>query len=312
MVSAFVITLREGLEASLIVGILSAYLVKTERRNQVPKLWIGVVAAIGFSIVAGVLLVAGTASLSRKQQELVEGITGLVAVAVLTWMIFWMRRHAHHFKESLHARIDAAVESGAIFTLIFLAFTAVAREGLETVLFLHAALNYSDSAARSGTAALLGLIVAAGLGYGLYRGGIRLNLKAFFQFTGGLLIVIAAGILASSIHELNEAGLLLFLGQRAWDTSSIASPGAGGIAGITGSILKGIIGYEPRPTVLQVIAYWGYLIPAMFSFYAVPAIRVRRSGATPLFNATQTPSEVLPAERTATNNEPAKLSEVLR
>lgn len=310
MLSAFVITLREGLEASLIVGILAAYLVKTERHNEIRKLWIGVAAAIGFSVLAGVLLVAGTASLSRKQQELVEGITGLVAVAVLTWMIFWMRHHAHHLKESLHAKIDEAVESGATFTLVFLAFTAVAREGLETVLFLHAALNYSDSAVRSGGAALLGLVVAIGLGYGLYRGGIHLNLKTFFQFTGGLLIIIAAGILASSIHELNEAGLLLFLGQRAWDTSSIASPSAGGIAGVIGSLLKGMIGYEPRPTVLQVIAYWGYLIPAMFAFYAMPAIRARRSSAKSALDIVEAPPEDQPEKQTTKISESPKLSEV--
>lgn len=276
MLSAFVITLREGLEASLIIGILAAYLVKTGRTTELRKLWIGVLAAVGFSILAGVLLTAGTASLSRKQQELVEGITGLVAVAVLTWMIFWMRHHAHHLKASLHAKIDEAVETGATFTLVFLAFTAVAREGLETVLFLNAALNYSDSAVRSGGAAILGLAVASGLGYGIYRGGVQLNLKAFFQVTGGLLIVIAAGILASSVHELNEAGYLLFLTERAWDTSGIANPSAGGIAGVLGSLLKGMIGYEPRPTVLQVLVYWGYMIPCAFMFFAVPAIKARR------------------------------------
>lgn len=310
MLSAFVITLREGLEASLIVGILAAYLVKTERSKEIRKLWIGVVAAIGVSLLAGILLVAGTASLSRKQQELVEGITGLVAVAVLTWMIFWMRHHAHHLKDSLHAKIDEAVASGATFTLVFLAFTAVAREGLETVLFLHAALNYSESAARSGGAAFLGLVVAVGLGYGLYRGGIHLNLKTFFQFTGGLLIIIAAGILASSIHELNEAGLLLFLSQRAWDTSSIASPSAGGIAGVVGSILKGMIGYEPRPTVLQVIAYWGYLVPAMFAFYAMPAIRSRRARTEAVLKQIETSSEERPERKTTTAGELRKLGEV--
>lgn len=287
MLPAFVITLREGLEASLIVGIIAAYLIKTGRPRELKKLWLGVIAAIALTLLAATLLHLGNLVLPHRQQELMEGLTGMAAVVVLTWMIFWMRRHAHRLKESLHAQIDAAIESGSTLALAFLAFTAVVREGLETVLFLRAALGSDESGWRSGMPAIAGLVVAILLGYGLYRGGRLLDLRIFFRTTGALLILVAAGILASSIHELSEAGFLNFFEERTWDTSALINPSAGGVSGVVGALLKGMFGYEPRPTILQVVVYWSYLLPVLFAFF-LPAIHLRRA---PITNASEAPSE---------------------
>lgn len=281
MLPAFVIALREGLEAALIVAILAAYLKKTGRAHDIRKLWYGVATAIAASLALGILVSVGTSALTKRNQELIEGVAGFIAVAVLTWMIFWMRKQSMHIKADLEGKLEIAVSSGATFALAFLAFTAVAREGLETVLFLYATFTASDSALRSAAAATSGLLFAAGLGYAIYRGGSRLNIRLFFQVTGGLIIFVAAGVLSASIHALNEARLLMFLHERAWDMSGFANPSAGGAEGVLGSLAKGLIGYEPRPTVLQVIAYWGYLLPVLFAFYAIPAIRARRADVAP-------------------------------
>lgn len=277
MLPAFVICLREGLEAALVVSILAAYLQKTERSDEIKKLWLGVGAALAASILLGVVVTYSADALPKRGQEILEGVAGLVAVAVLTWMIFWMRRHARSLKTDLESKAASAAQSGAIFGLALLAFTAVGREGLETVLFLFAVFKSAGSGVGPAVAATAGLILAAALGYAIYKGGTRLNIRSFFQVTGGLIIVLAAGILAQSVHALNEGRVLMLLTQNAWDTTWLANPSAGGLNGVFGSILQGLIGYDPRPTVLQAIVYWAYLIPALFFFYAVPLIRARRA-----------------------------------
>ena len=271
MIASFLITLREGLEAALIVTIVLAYLRQTDHRDQARRVWAGVAAAVAVSAAVGLVVAAGAARLSMRAQEFVEGAAGLLAVAVLTWMIFWMRRHAPSIRRHLHERADEALRSTSLLALPLLAFTAVGREGLETVLFLYAAFKSSTSPAQSGGGAVLGLLAAAALGYGLYKGSTRLNLRLFFQITGGLIIVVAAGLLASSIHEFNEAGYLLFLGDAVWDTSGVIGP-----TGIVGSVLRGFFGYDASPTMLQVLAYWCYLVPALFAFYGVPWLATRR------------------------------------
>jgi high-affinity iron transporter len=262
MVPALLITLREGLEAALIVTILAAYLVRTGRRPELRAVWTGVVAAIVGSLAVGIAIAAGAAELSHKAQELLEGFAGLGAVTLLTWMIFWMRRHARSLRAELARKADQAIASGSFLALPLLAFVAVGREGLETVLFLYAAFSASNSVASSGSGAVVGLLVAVALGYGIYKGSARLNLRAFFQITGGLIIVVAAGLLASSVHEFNEAGALLFLTDQAWDLSGVI-----GSSGVIGTLLKGLVGYVPQPTVLQALAYFGYLVPTLFAFY---------------------------------------------
>jgi high-affinity iron transporter len=262
MIPALLITLREGLEASLIVTILLAYLVQTQRRAEVRRVWLGVAAAVAVSLGVGLAVAAGGASLSRQSQELLEGFAGLAAVGLLTWMIFWMRRHGRLLRKELAVKTDEALASGSAYALPMLAFVAVGREGLETVLFLYAAFSASSDPGASGGGAVIGLLVAIALGYGIYKGSARLNLRLFFQATGGLIIVVAAGLIASSIHEFNEAGVLLFGTTTAWDISRFI-----GSSGFLGNLLKGLIGYEPKPTVLQAAGYFAYLVPTLFTFY---------------------------------------------
>ncbi|HYZ93666.1 MAG TPA: iron uptake transporter permease EfeU [Actinomycetota bacterium] len=264
MLPALLITLREGLEAALIVTILAAYLVQTNRRREMGRVWIGVVAALVGSLAVGLAVAAGGAELSRKSQELLEGFAGIAAVGLLTWMIFWMRRHARFLKKELAEKTDQALASGNTFALPMLAFVAVGREGLETVLFLYAAFSASSDPAASGGGAVVGLLAAAALGYGIYKGSARLNLRMFFQITGGLIIVVAAGMVASSVHEFNEAGVLLFWTQTAWDATGFI-----GSSGIIGALLKGLIGYDPKPTVLQAVLYFAYLVPTLIAFYGL-------------------------------------------
>jgi high-affinity iron transporter len=262
MLPAFLITLREGLEASLIVTILAAYLVQTGRRPELRRVWVGVVAALVGSLAVGLAVAAGGAELSTKSQELLEGFAGIAAVGLLTWMIFWMRRHARSLRKELAVKTDEALASGSALALPMLAFVAVGREGLETVLFLYAAFSASSDPASSGGGAVIGLLVAAALGYGIYRGSARLNLRLFFQVTGGLIIVVAAGLISSSIHEFNEGGVLLIGTSTAWDISGFI-----GSSGFLGNLLKGLIGYEPKPTVLQATGYFVYLAPTLVAFY---------------------------------------------
>lgn len=275
MLSALVITLREGLEAALIVSILAAYLVKTGRLGEVRKVWTGVAAAVGLSLIVGLAVAAGAASLSDQAREAFEGIASLVAVGVLTWMIFWMKRNARHLRSDLEGRAETATG----LALALLAFTAVAREGLETVLFLYASFEQSATPAASGGGAIAGLAVAVALGFGIYKGGIRLNLRRFFQITGALIVVVAAGLLATGFHELAEAGMSLPLQSTAWDMGGLISK-----EGFLGSVLRGLVGYRPAPTVFEVLVYWAFLIPAMAAFFwparsAAKAAQLERSAA---------------------------------
>lgn len=271
MLPALLITLREGLEGALIVTILVAYLVRSGRGAQVRQVWIGVAAAVAASALVGTLIAIGSADLSYRAQEAFEGGAALLAVGVLTWMVFWMRTHARSIKPSLEGRTDAAIASGSAIALPLLAFTAVGREGLETALFLFAAFRSSAAPAESGGGAVLGTIAAVAIAYGIYRGGIKLDLRRFFRVTGALIIFVAAGLAASAVRAFNEAGLLMVLTGRAWDTSGVIGP-----TGVAGSVLRGLIGFNPRPTVLQVIVYWAYLIPVVSLFFGLHERPARR------------------------------------
>ncbi|MCA1839989.1 MAG: iron uptake transporter permease EfeU [Actinomycetota bacterium] len=272
MLPAFLIALREGLEGALIVVILATYLVRVGRKSELKAVWLGVAAAVAGSLITGIIVTAGVARLPEWAQEAFTGIATTLAVAVLTWMIFWMRHHARGLKSSLESRTESAMESGQSLALPVLAFTSVGREGLETVLFLRAAVASSTAHLASRAGATLGLLVAAGIAYGIYKGGVKLNLRSFFQVTGGLIIVVSAGLLSGAIQAFNEAGWFNVLTQRAWDLSSLVSTHS-----IVGSALNGLFGYEPKPSVFQVIAYWAFLVPAVFGFYFWPVIRARRA-----------------------------------
>jgi high-affinity iron transporter len=261
MGSAFLITLREGIEAALIISILLAYLRQLGEAGQARLVWIGSAAAIVVSLVAGAVLYGIGAEFEGTAEELFEGLVTLFAVAVLTWMIFWMRRQGGRVKSELHQRVDAALLGGG-FALGSLAFVAVLREGIETALFLYGA----EQAAGQGllpivVGGLIGLATAIVLGYLLYRGGVRLNLRVFFRVTGLLIIVVAAGLFAFSVHELQEAGWLPFLTQPAFDVSHRLSDENG-----VGAMLRAVVGYNDDPSVLEVIAWASYLLVAGFLF----------------------------------------------
>ena len=203
MLNTFVIALREGLEASLIVGILVAYLYKSGRTELLKSLWFGVVTAIAGSLAFGAILSFTSANLSEEGEKYFVGFTGLVAVGLVTWMVFWMKKTARFMKLELEQKASAAISAGA---LSLAAFTAVIREGLETSLFLYANFKGSDPVGST-IGLVLGIAVAVGLGYGIYRGAIRFNLSNFFKFSGVALILVAANVFAYSLHELEEVGL---------------------------------------------------------------------------------------------------------
>lgn len=204
MLNTFVIALREGLEASLIIGIMLAYLVKSGRAQQVRSIWIGTFFAVALSLAFGAILSFTSATLTDEQEELFAGLTGLAAVGLVTWMIYWMKSASKSIRKELEARASSAMSAGA---LALAAFIAVIREGLETSLFLYTTFRSSTNAFTGTVGLILGLITAIGLGYGIYRGAIRFNLSKFFAISGIALILVAGNVLDYSLHELSEVGL---------------------------------------------------------------------------------------------------------
>lgn len=253
MVANVLIGLREGLEASLVVGILLAYLVRSGRRDLVPALWSGVATAVLVSLAAGAALTFGPKGLTFEAQEVIGGSLSLVAAGLLTWMILWMGRAARHMKSDLEGRLGAALGAGprAVFVVALL---AVGREGLETALFLWAGAQSSTSLVGPLLGALLGIAVAVALGWAVYRGAVRLDLRRFFSWTGVLLLVVAAGVVAYGVHDLQEAGVLPGLDVVAYDISALIPPSSW-----VGTVLAGMFTFSPAPTVLQVIAWTVYL-----------------------------------------------------
>jgi high-affinity iron transporter len=257
----FLIGLREGLEASLVVGILVAYLVKSGNGHRLRPIWGGIALAIGISLAFGALLQFTSAELSFKAQEAFGGFASLLAVAFVTWMVFWMRRTARFLKTELHGRLDTALTLGPL-ALALTAFVAVGREGLETALFLWAAVQSAEQSATPITGAVLGLLTAVALGYLLYQRAVHLNLKTFFTWTGAGLIVVAAGVFAYGVHDLQEAGILPGLNTLAFDVSEQVPPSSW-----YGTLLKGIFNFSPKTSVLEAIAWVSYVVPVLFLFF---------------------------------------------
>jgi len=274
MTAAFFVTLREGLEAALIVGIIVAYLVKVGRREAVRFVAYGVAAAVAVSVVVGVAVVATVGELPEVAQETFEGIAALLAVVVLTWMLFWMRRQGRAMKGELEASVDAALGRGSTLALAGLAFVAVAREGLETVLFMLAILGSSENVAVTMFGAVIGLVVAVAIGWAIFAMGVRVRLRQFFTVTGIVLIFVSAGLLAQAVHEFTEAGWLPETAV-AFDLSGILSRD-----GLLGSVLAGLFGFRPAPTWSELIAYFAYLIPVLLLFLAPFPVPVRRAVAS--------------------------------
>ena len=260
MGASFVIALREGIEAALIVSIVLAYLKQLGATDRSRLVWWGTALAVALSAAVGTAVFAAGAEFEGRTEEIFEGLVTLAAVAVLTWMIFWMRRQGARIRSELQEKVDTALVTGGL-ALAGLAFFAVLREGIETALFLFAAANGTAvegaevAPATQLLGAALGLALAIVLGVLLYRGGIRMNLRSFFRVTGWILIVVAAGLFAYSLHELQEAGWIPLLESHAFDLSASLPDDEG-----VGAILRGLVGYNADPTWLEVVGWLAYLV----------------------------------------------------
>jgi len=262
MLATFFLMLREGLEAALIVGIVAAYLVKIGRRDALPKVALGVGAALALSVGIGVGVTLTIQSLPLVVKETLEGIAAVVAVGVLTWMLFWMRRQGRALKGELEHGVDLAISEGTTWAMVGLAFVAVIREGVETVLFLIPILSFNGTGPDIAIGGILGLVIAAAFGWAIFVAGIRVNLRRFFTVTGTVLIFVAAGLVAFAIAEFGEAGLFVNSGA-AFDLNGLL-PDNGAI----GSVLRGLFGYRSAPTPLELLGYVAYLVPVLVLFIA--------------------------------------------
>ena len=260
MLATFFLMLREGLEAALIVGIIAAYLVKIGRRDALSKIATGVAAAIGLSVGLGLVITLTIQRLPPVIQDNLEGLAALLAVGVLTWMLFWMRRQGRAIKGELERDVDVALSAGSTRALVGLAFLAVIREGVETVLFLIPIFSFNGTGIDVIVGGLLGLAISVAGGYAIFAMGVRINLRRFFTVTGTVLIFVAAGLCAFAIAEFGDGGLITNVGA-AFDLNGML-PETGAI----GSILHGLFGYRSAPTPLELAAYLTYLIPVLFLF----------------------------------------------
>jgi high-affinity iron transporter len=263
----YLIGLREGLEASLIVCILVAYLNKTGNRSKLPPIWIGVGCAVALALGFGAILQFGSEQLTFKAQEGLGGSLSVIAVGLVTWMVFWMRRTARHLKAELHGKLDTALAMGT-GALVLTAFLAVGREGLETSLFIWSAVQATDDGVRPVVGAGLGLATAVVLGYLFYRGALRINLAKFFTWTGAMLVIVAAGVVAYGVHDLQEASILPGLNSLAFDISSTIPADSW-----YGTLLKGVFNFQPDPTVAQTCVWVLYLVPVLLLFLRPSAPR---------------------------------------
>ena len=271
MLSTFVIALREGLEAALIVGILVAYLVRSERRHLLKPLWSGVAIAIAASLGFGAILSFTSAELTPNGEKLFAGLTSFIAVALVTWMVFWMKRAARTLRDELHGKVDSAIMGGPI-SLALVAFFAVAREGLETALFIYTNFKTVGAASSATVGLVLGLALAVALGYLIYNRSVKLNLSKFFTVTGVALIIVAAGVLSYGVHEFQELGWLPGADTFIWDVTPWI-----GKESILGSILGGTIGFDTTTSVVQFIAWAAYLVAVLVPYLSkksAPAPRI--------------------------------------
>lgn len=260
MLANFLIGLREGLEAALVVGILVAYLRKIGRDDVLPRIWLGVGLAVAVSLGIGAALTFGTYGLSFQAQELIGGVLSIVATAFVTWMVFWMLRAARGLSRELRGDVDSHL-AGAGWGLVLVAFLAVGREGIETALFIWAAVQASGATALPLAGAAIGIAVAVVLGYLIYRGVLSINLSKFFTYTGVILIVIAGGVLSYGVHDLQEAGVLPGLTSLAFDVSAAIPPDSW-----YGTLLKGTLNFSPATTWLEAIVWVAYVVPVMTIF----------------------------------------------
>jgi high-affinity iron transporter len=270
VLTTFVIALREGLEASLIVGIIAAFLRRQGRSDALRAMWGGVGLAVVLCLAVAIVLRVVDDQLPHREQEGLETIVALIAVGMVTYMIVWMTEHARDLRGQLQEGAAGALARGSMWALVAMAFFAVLREGFETSVFLLAAFNDATDPASAGLGVILGLVVALALGYGIYRGGVRLNLSRFFRVTGVVLVLVAAGLVASALHTGAEAGWVVGGQGQALDLSAVVRPGT-----VWESLITGILGIPAKPTVIEVIGWLLYAVPMLLILLAPDAVRPR-------------------------------------
>lgn len=276
MLPTLVIGLREGLEAALIVGIVAAFLGQRGRRDALRQVWFGVGAAVLLCLVIAVGLQVVSATLPQRGQEGLETVIGSLAVVMVTYMIVWMNRHSREMKGHLEGAAGAALEKGSARALVVMAFLAVLREGFETAVFLLATLQASGSAVLGAVGAVVGILIAAAIGYGIYRGGVRLNMARFFRATGLVLVLVAAGLVMTALHTAHEAGWLNAGQARALDLTWLVRPGT-----LLDPLLTGVLGIQPTPTVIEVAGWLVYAVPMLLLVAWPRGPKKRRPAETP-------------------------------
>ncbi|MEU7817078.1 iron uptake transporter permease EfeU [Pseudonocardia sp. NPDC049154] len=263
MLGNALIGLREGLEASLVVSILVAFLVRTDRRHELPKVWAGVAFAILVSVGVTLGLTLAEQALTFEASEALGGSLSIVAVAFVTWMIFWMRSNARALKADLEGKLEAAITMGPV-AVVVMATLAVGREGLETAVFFFAAAQAAGETVQPLIGFLIGIAIAVVIAYAIYRGAMRINLAKFFTITGFFLIFVAAGILAYGVHDLQEAGILPGLTSLAFDVSAAIPPDSW-----YGTLLKGVLNFSPQTTVLEAVV-WCLYVAVVLTLFLLP------------------------------------------
>ena len=260
MLANFLIGLREGLEAALVVGILISYLKKIDRLDVARRVWLGIGIAVAVALGLGAILTFGAYGLSFTAKEAIGGILSIIATGFVTWMVFWMLRTSQNLKGTLHGDIDKAV-IGAGWSLVAVAFFSVGREGIETALFIWAAVQSVGETTMPLVGAALGIATAVVIGYMIYRGLVRVNLSVFFAWSGAFLIVVAGGVLSYGVHDLQEGGILPGLNDLAFDVSAAIPPDSW-----YGVLLKGTLNFSPATTWLELTVWLLYVVPTLFLF----------------------------------------------
>jgi high-affinity iron transporter len=267
MLFSLLVTLREGIEIALVVTILLGYLRKIDQKRHFREIWIGVTAATGLSLAFATALEITSRELSGRVLESFEGFTMLFAVAVLTWMVFWMKRQSAGISSALSHQIDSALSGGSVAALALLAFSAVAREGFETTLFLFAG-STNSAGTQFVLGGVIGFVVAGVAGSLLYYGAARLPLKQFFLVSGIVVIVLAAGLLSNGLNALQKAAIINHLGARPWDFETSLS-----MTSTLGKFLHTVLGYDAAPALAQIVLYWGYIAVILGAYVLLPSGR---------------------------------------